>query len=102
MMEQNTSPDQSQQKKSEDLMASIYETRLLVFMEGEPQSNMYHQLLFTADEFQKVSFSIGMIVRGKDINGITLVRLRESKEQYKLPDLKTIYEPKENAKKNIG
>lgn len=63
----------------------VYGTRLLVFLEDSPQSNKYRQLIFTPEEFKKVSLSVGTVEgkRGDD----ELVRLQESEETYELPDL---------------
>lgn len=63
--------------------------RILVFIEREPQSNIYSQIILTADEFKIVSDSIGKTV-SKDGN-YEYVEIRESEEEYKLPDLKEIY-----------
>lgn len=67
----------------------IYSTRLLVFMEIEPQSNKYNQVYFDEENFKKVSLQIGKIV-GKEDSGLDRVELSSSEEEYTLPDLKQI------------
>jgi len=39
-------------------IGQIYEQRLLVFMETEPQSGKYNQVLLDPESFKKVSYSI--------------------------------------------
>lgn len=65
----------------------IYETRLLVFMETDPQSNRYCQVLLNPDEFKKLSLSLGTTI-GKD-GDEDIVELKLSEVEYKLPDLQS-------------
>ena len=100
-MELNTSPDHNQQDQDYDLTSIVYENRLLIFLEDKPQSNTYRQLMFTAEEFQRVSLAIGSVIR-KQSDGSQLVNLNESNETYKLPDLQSVNIYEKNIKKNIG
>lgn len=68
----------------------LYSTRLLVFIETEPQSNKYRQLVLTPEEFKNVSFSIGKVTN-KVGNG-EQVEVKMSEEIWELPDLPEIYE----------
>lgn len=36
-------------------LTELYESRVLVLMESEPQSSKYHQLFLNAEEFKKLS-----------------------------------------------
>jgi len=67
----------------------LYELRLLVFAELEPQSNKYAQVLLTADQFKAVSDAIAKVVRqgGGDRE---VCELQTGTEEYTLPDLKQI------------
>lgn len=72
----------------EELEHEIYSQRLLIFIETEPQSNQYHQILLNDEEFKHVSMNIGTIVEKKRDKEI--VKIEESTEIYTLPDLKEI------------
>lgn len=63
----------------------LYGIRVLFFIEEEPQSNKYRQIILTPEEFKKVSMSIGSVVQvdGHD----QTVELNLSDELYTLPDL---------------
>ncbi len=74
----------------EDFENELYSQRLLIFIETEPQSNIYKQLLLTGEEFKKITMNIGT-VKGKK-GRIDVVEINESDETYVLPDLKQIYE----------
>tara|TARA_Y100000310_G_C20387157_1_gene670989 strand:+ start:410 stop:610 length:201 start_codon:yes stop_codon:yes gene_type:complete len=65
---------------SRELFNEIYSTRLLVFIESEPQSNKYQQVILTPKQFKEVSDDISL--EGD--------KLRLSKEIYKLPDLREV------------
>ena len=67
----------------------IYGTRMLIFIETEPQSNKYNQVLLNAEEFKKASLAIGKVIE-KDNDGDDKVEFSFSKEEYILPDLKEI------------
>lgn len=68
---------------------NLYGTRLLIFLEDKPQSNKYHQVLLTLDEFKKASMMIGTVVEEKGHKQI--VELQMSEELYDLPDLEEHY-----------
>jgi hypothetical protein len=63
----------------------LYGTRLLVFLEEEPQSNKYRQILLTKDEFKKLSLSIGTVVEQDGAD--QTVEMHMSEDLYTLPDL---------------
>lgn len=66
---------------------NLYHQRLLIFLETEPQSNVYNQILVTPEQFKKVSDAICSIVVPKNGNDIETVSVETSEEIYKLPDL---------------
>jgi len=68
----------------------FYSTRVLVFMETSPQSNKYNQLFLNAEEFKRMSLTLGTETGEKDTNGNDIVKLNHSEEEYTLPDLKEI------------
>ncbi len=70
----------------------LYSTRVLIFIETKPQSNIYKQLLLTKEEFKNITSNIGKVVKEKDKNGVEIIELNESRETYKLPDLQEINE----------
>lgn len=69
---------------------TLYGTRLLVFLEDAPQSNQYHQVRLTPEQFKRVSDSISNVVakNGDDED----VEVEMSINTYTLPDLQEIYE----------
>jgi hypothetical protein len=67
----------------------IYGTRLLIFLETEPQSNDYHQVKLTPEEFKRASLAIGTVVSRKGSE--ETVEMQLSEEVYKLPDLPEHY-----------
>ena len=64
----------------------LYEQRMLVFMEEEPQSNKYRQVLLNAEEFKRFSMSIGTVTSEK-YGDIEMVEMKLSDKIYTLPDL---------------
>lgn len=66
----------------------LYSQRLLVFLETEPQSNKYHQIYLDAENFKRLTATLGTMV-GKD-GEIEKVLIEESTQIYNLPDLKEI------------
>ena len=72
----------------------IYGTRLLLFMETEPQSNKYRQILPNLEEFKRISSSFGTLTGKKiEIEGCDVdeLKVKLSDDIYNLPDLKEIY-----------
>lgn len=69
---------------------ALYVTRVLVFVETEPQSNEYHQLYLNKDEFKRLTASFGKVVGKK--GHIETIEMRYSEETYKLPDLQDIHD----------
>jgi len=67
----------------------IYSTRLLVFIEDNPQSNKYHQMFFTPEEFKRISMAIGKDT-GRKNGRLDIIEFQQSVETYALPDLQEI------------
>ena len=63
----------------------LYTTRLLVFLETEPQSNEYRQVILNKEEFKAFSMSLGKVTEknGKD----EVVEINLSEDIHSLPDL---------------
>lgn len=81
----------------EDIQNELYSTRMLVFMEEEPQSNKYRQVVLTKEEFLNITKGIGTVI--KEEGNIETVEVRKSEEIYTLPDLREIYYlPPDNTK----
>ncbi len=74
---------------TKELEHELYGTRLLVFLETEPQSNKYRQVILDAAEFKRFAMTIGTVT-GKN-GGLEDVLIKDSDEVYDLPDLKQIY-----------
>jgi hypothetical protein len=74
------------------ILDELYETRILMFIESGPQSNKYHQLYFTEEEFRILSRAIGRVM-SKD-GKVEFVQYFMSDKTYPLPDLKQINEKK--------
>lgn len=75
-----------------DIYTEIYGLRVLVFLELEPQSNKYQQVMLDADQFKKVSMAMS-VATGREIrDGIDEAKTYLSEETYELPDLKEINE----------
>lgn len=74
------------------LEVEINELRLLVFLEVEPQSNKYNQVLLTSEQFKKVSDGIVVEkVPTLDMkDGFESWTNYQSEEEYVLPDLQSI------------
>ncbi len=69
----------------------LYEKRLLVFIETDPQTGEYQQLLLNSREFKKLSDSIGTKVENQEMrDGFEALEIKLSDEKYKLPDLRSI------------
>jgi transcription-repair coupling factor (superfamily II helicase) len=72
----------------EDLEMAMYGIRLLVFIETEPQSNKYHQVILNPKQFRSVSKILGRVISkegSKEIKEMVI-----SEEIYTLPDLQEI------------
>ena len=77
----------------EELQTTINELRLLVFVEKEPQSNIYYQVAFNKEKFKEVSDAVfGMGKKDKNLRkGFEMNELECSEEEYTLPDLQSIF-----------
>lgn len=82
------------------IKSPIYEElnvdRLLVFLETGPQTNKYQQILLNAEEFNRVSQSIGKVTH--KVGTMEHIELHLSEQVYELPDL---IEHKEHEQKTI-
>lgn len=69
-------------------------TRLLFFMETNPQSNKYYQILLTEKQFKQVSDALAGCFEKqeeKDLReGYEMFELKISEDEYSLPDLQQI------------
>ena len=76
----------------DDLQTSINELRMLVFVEKEPQSNIYQQVAFNREKFKEVSDAVfGMGKKSDDLRtDFEESNLEVSTEEYTLPDLQSI------------
>lgn len=70
----------------------LYEIRMLVFVETNPQSGKYRQLHFSKEQFKAVSDAIAKAYGEQIEDGRTFVNLRESIDEYNgLPDVPSYY-----------
>lgn len=78
--------------ESEDLQLLVNEQRLLVFLETEPQSNRYNQVILDDKKFKRVSDAIGENSRAdKELKeGFEVYDIQVSEEAFSLPDLQSI------------
>lgn len=65
----------------------LYTIRTLIFIETEPQSNKYHQVLLDQETFKKVTEAMSTIIKDGEMQE---VNLDVSEETYILPDLQDI------------
>lgn len=77
-------------RKECDHNSNLYEQRQLLFIETEPQSNKYRQVLLSPEEFKKVSESFGHLVRTEGSMEVRSISM--SDEIHELPDLQSICE----------
>ncbi len=76
----------------DDIGVSLHELRLLVFLETEPQSGKFNQVLLNARQFKKVSDATGEKTgNDEDLKeGFEMYSTNLSEEEYDLPDLQSI------------
>ena len=65
----------------------LYTQRVLVFLETEPQSNIYAQVILNIDQYKKITTNIGRAVKAANKNNIEHYHVELSDEHYPLPDL---------------
>ena len=74
----------------------LFSQRCLVFLETEPQSNKYNQVILSKEQFKKVSDAIISTFVSEEhpeleevelIDGMEIVNIELSDEEYELPDL---------------
>lgn len=70
----------------------LYVNRVLVFMETEPQSNVYNQVILNAEQFKAMSEHISEKTGNKLSKDVDEVNIELSEEEYKLPDLREIHD----------
>jgi hypothetical protein len=74
----------------------LYELRFLMFIESAPQSNKYSQILFTQEQYKKLSEAIMEMYPIKGYEGDNpIFDIIGSDETHPLPDLKTFYTQEE-------
>lgn len=66
---------------SQALLDDLYTLRLIVFLEDQPLSNKYRQVLLTPEQFKVVSLSLGKLPQVLD---------HLSSAVYELPDVQQI------------
>lgn len=74
-------------------MEELYEQRMLVFIENEPQSNEYEQLIFTQKQYKELTDFISKLygIEGITMDGLEVIDMKSSEETYILPDLRNHY-----------
>lgn len=77
--------------EQDKLYTELYERRVLVFMEEEPQSNKYRQIGFTKETYKNLTSSLGKVISTEGEGENREVEM--SDELYELPDLQTILPP---------
>ncbi len=70
-------------------LTELYTTRLLIFLEDEPQSNTYRQVILTPEQFKTTSLSLGEVLHTEGDQQDVALQLSE--ETYQLPDLPEKY-----------
>lgn len=77
--------------KEEINYSDLYGVRVLIFMETEPQSNKYVQVILSPEMFKNMTETIcvktGNVVR----EGVDETKIKTSEEEYTLPDLPEAY-----------
>ena len=74
----------------------LYELRFLMFIESAPQSNKYSQVLFTKEQYKKLSQTIMEMYPITGYEGDNpMFNIIGSDETHPLPDLKTFYSQEE-------
>jgi hypothetical protein len=77
-------------------ISELFSQRCLVFMETEPQSNKYNQVILSKEQFKKVSYAIISTFDPEEHpeleevelrDGMEIVNIELSEEEYTLPDL---------------
>lgn len=74
--------------KEEEYSSTIFENRMLIFLEIEPQSNKYNQIYLNKEEYKEITSHIGVLT-GKD-GLLDIVKIESSVEEYALPDLQSV------------
>lgn len=71
-------------------MEELYQQRMLVFIENEPQSNEYEQLIFTQKQYKELTNFISKLygIEGITMDGLEVIDMKSSEETYTLPDLR--------------
>ncbi len=78
-------------KLDDEILSGLYEQRLLVFLEVEPQSNKYNQILLGREQFKEVSEAISKTFKAvRDKDGMDRMIIASSVEEYTLPDLQSM------------
>lgn len=72
-------------------VSDLYNLRMLVFLETEPQSNEYKQVSLSPEQYKKVSKDIVTKFVGRLDNKRDTCEVILSEEVYKLPDLPDMF-----------
>lgn len=73
-------------------VSSLFEQRLLIFLEDSPQSNKYHQVVFTQPQFKAMSDTMAIVFGGKpDGDEMEEININMSMTTHTLPDLQSYY-----------
>lgn len=73
-----------------EIYNEINELRVLIFMEIEPQSNKYNQVIFDREQYKEIGKHLGKFIENKD--GLEMYNTTFSEEEYTLPDLIPVME----------
>lgn len=75
---------------NDELLGDLYEQRLVVMLETEPQSNKYWQVILDEEQFKKVSNAVSEVFPKGDPTdlkpGYEIKVMTLSEEEYELPD----------------
>jgi hypothetical protein len=72
----------------EQLFSEINEIRILAFIESAPQSNKYHQIEMTKDEYKRFADSVS-VPCGCEKHGGECYKVIAGDVAYELPDLRS-------------
>lgn len=78
--------------KQKDFLYHISTSRVLVFVEIESNTNKYHQIYLTRNQYKDLTSVIGVLTDQKDEYGDSIMQTVESEDIYDLPDLRHVNE----------
>ncbi len=84
-------PFNNSEDEAERLYNSLHVVRFLMFMETEPFSNKYYQIILDGAQFKKMSDALASVsISKKNEEGQWVHSTKTSTEEYPLPDLREI------------